>query len=328
MQRLGQRKVANREFMGDRIMKVIRDLENIPPEFQKSIVTIGNFDGIHLGHQQIFQKLITDAKEKNRKSVVITFNPHPQKVLHPERRPFFLLSPLEEKLQLIEDHGIDAVVLITFSLEFSGTTAEEFVRNILWDKLHITKLYVGYDYVFGRGKGGNAEFLKSMGKELGFDVEEIRAVEDNDMIVSSTQIRLSILDGDVTLARELLGRPYTVYGHVVKGYQRGTDIGVPTANIESEKVIPNCGVYAVIVEIEGGKHQGVINIGFNPTFGNNKLSVEVHLFDFHDNIYGKNIEIFFIERLRDEMKFENSDMLVKQIKKDINRARKILQNIA
>ncbi len=307
-------------------MRVIRNLEEIPREYRDSIVTIGNFDGIHLGHQNLFRKLTREAKEKNRKAVVITFDPHPQKVLHPERRPFFLLTPLDEKLRLAEEYGIDAVVLITFSLEFAKITAEEFVRNILWDKLHIRKLYIGYDYVFGRGKGGNAESLKTYGRELGFEVEEIGAVKDDDIIVSSTKVRLSILDGDVSLAAKLLGRPYNVYGNVVKGYRRGTDIGYPTANIKSEKVIPNCGVYAIIAGIEGEKYPGVINIGFNPTFGVNKLSIEVHLFDFNEDIYEKNIELFFIDRLRDEIKFDSSEKLVEQIKKDIEQARKILEN--
>jgi riboflavin kinase/FMN adenylyltransferase len=307
-------------------MKIIRDLEDAPVEFRDSIVTIGNFDGIHLGHQDIFQKLIKEAEKEHRKTIIITFDPHPQKVLHPEKRPFFLLTPLDEKLKLIEQFGIDAVVLITFSMEFAKTTAEEFVRNILWDKLHIKKLYVGYDYVFGRGKGGNAESLKTYGKELGFEVEEIGAVKNSELIVSSTKIRLSILNGDVSLAAKLLGRPYNVYGNVVQGYRRGTDIGYPTANIESEKVIPDCGVYAIMATIEGQKYQGVLNIGFNPTFDNDQLSTEVYLLDFQNNIYGKNIEIFFIDRLRDEMKFENSGKLAEQIKKDVEQAQKILQN--
>ncbi|MCD6154128.1 MAG: bifunctional riboflavin kinase/FAD synthetase [Syntrophobacterales bacterium] len=309
-------------------MKIIRDLEDIPVEFRGSIVTIGNFDGIHLGHRKIFQKLLKETEKEDRKTIVITFDPHPQKVLHPEKRPFFLLTPLNEKLKLIEKFGIDAVVLITFSVEFAKTTAEEFVRNILWDKLHIQKLYVGYDYVFGRGKEGNAESLKTYGKELGFEVEEIGAVKNGELVVSSTKIRVSILDGDVSLAAKLLGRPYNVYGNVVEGYRRGTAIGYPTANIKAEKVIPGRGVYAIIAGIEGHKYQGVINIGFNPTFGNDELSTEVYLFDFQDNIYGKNIEIFFIDRLRDEMKFENSGKLAEQIKKDVEQAQKILQNHA
>jgi riboflavin kinase/FMN adenylyltransferase len=305
-------------------MKVIRNPEEFPHDYRDGIATIGNFDGIHLGHQGIFRKLIQEAHEQNRKAVVITFDPHPKKVLRPERRPFILLTPVDEKLKLMEQSGIDAVVLITFTPEFAKTSAQQFVRHILWENLRIKKLFVGYDYGFGKGKEGNAEFLRARGRELGFDVEEISAVTLGDIIVSSTKIRLSILDGDVKLARTLLGRPYNVYGTVVRGHKRGTEMGVPTANIQSEKVIPECGVYAVFAEVEGEIHQGVINLGFNPTFGNDTLSVEVHLFDFKGDIYGRNIEIFFIERLRNEMKFENAEKLVEQIRKDIARAREIL----
>jgi len=307
-------------------MKVIRDSDTFPSELQNSIVTIGNFDGIHLGHKKIFRQLVEEARAHHRKTVVITFDPHPQKVLHPERRPFFLLTPLDEKLHLIEECGIDAVLLVTFTIEFAATTAEQFVQRILWDKLRLSKLYVGYDYAFGKGKKGNAEFLRAAGRNLGFEVDELGVVKEEDLIVSSTNIRLSICDGDVRLARNLLGRPYNIYGTVVRGYQRGTDIGVPTANIVSEKVIPANGVYAVIADVEGRRHQGVINVGHNPTLGENKLSIEVHLFDFQDNIYDNNVEIFFIDRLRSEQKFESAEHLVEQIKKDIDQARTILKD--
>ena len=309
-------------------MKIIRDIDNIPEDLTGSIVTIGNFDGVHLGHREIFRNIVKEAGEKNRKSVVITFDPHPQKIIHPERRPFFLLTPLNEKLDLIRSCGVDAVILITFSIEFAGITAGEFVENILWGKLHLSKLFVGYDYVFGRGKGGNAKFLKAYGEKLGFQVEKIGAVKTDGMISSSTGIRLAILDGNVKLAAEMLGRPYGVKGTVVKGYRRGTDIGYPTANIKSEKVIPATGVYAIIAMLEGIRHQGVINIGCNPTFGNEEISAEVHLLDFEGDIYGRDITIFFIDRLRDEIKFKGPEELARQIEKDIERAREILSSCA
>ena len=309
-------------------MKIIRDIDDIPEDLTGSIVTIGNFDGVHLGHREIFRKIVKEAGEKNKKSVVITFDPHPQKVIHPERKPFFLLTPLNQKLDLISSCGVDAVILITFSTEFAGVTAGEFVENILWKKLHLTKLFVGYDYVFGKGKGGNAEFLKTYGGKLGFQVEEIGAVKTDGMISSSTNIRLSILDGNVKLASEMLGRPYGVSGIIVKGYRRGTKIGYPTANIKSEKVIPATGVYAIIAELEGVRHQGVINIGCNPTFGNEEISAEVHLLDFKGDIYGKDITILFIDWLRDEIKFKGTEELARQIKMDIERAREILSSRA
>jgi len=309
-------------------MKIIRNIDNIPEDLTGSIVTIGNFDGIHLGHREIFRKIVREARESNKKSVVITFDPHPQKIIHPERRPFFLLTPLNEKLDLIKSCDVDAVILITFSIEFARITAEEFVENILWKKLRLSKLLVGYDYAFGKGKGGNAEFLKASGRKLGFQVEEIGAVKTDGMISSSTGIRLAVLDGNVKQASEMLGRPYGVSGTVVEGYRRGTDIGYPTANIKSEKVIPATGVYAIIAELEGIRHQGVINIGYNPTFGNEEISAEVHLLDFEGDIYGRDITILFIDRLRDEIKFKSPEELARQIKRDIERAREILSSCA
>ncbi len=305
-------------------MKIIRKIDYITQEYRDSNVTIGNFDGIHLGHQEILKKTVKESKEANRKSIVITFDPHPKKVVHPEKRPFFLLTTLEEKLRLIESFGVDIVILISFTTEFSKTTAEEFVSNILWDKLHLNKLFIGYDYAFGRNKGGNAAFLRTFGEKLGFQVEEIGAVTIDDTIVSSTNARLSILKGDVRGASRMLARPYNMSGNVVKGFRRGTEIGFPTANIESDKVIPAEGVYAIIAEVEGNRYQGVINIGFNPTFGNEELSMEVHLLDFQGDIYEKTIDIQFIDRLRDEMKFDSPDKLVVQIKKDIASAKEIL----
>ncbi|MBN2284027.1 MAG: bifunctional riboflavin kinase/FAD synthetase [Deltaproteobacteria bacterium] len=305
-------------------MEIIRDLNDIPKELKHSIITIGNFDGIHLGHQAIFRKVLEEAVERNRKSLVITFDPHPQKVLHPEKKTFYLLTLLEEKLKLMEEMWIDAVIVIPFTPEFSRNEAGTFIRNILWEKLKIQKIYIGYDYAFGRGKEGNARFLKTMGEELGFQVEEIGAVTVDGMIVSSTNIRLSINEGQVSRAAKMLARPYNVSGVVVRGRQRGTDIGIPTANIESEKVIPGMGVYAIIAEVEGTRYQGVLNIGYSPTFGDNEFTIEVHLLNFQGDIYGKDIDLFFIERLRDEQRFDSPKLLVEQIKHDIDQAKHIL----
>ena len=306
------------------LMKLIGNVADITTELQGSIITIGNFDGIHLGHQKIFNRVVAESGQQGRKSVVITFDPHPKKVIHPERRPFFILAPVEEKLSLIEEAGIDTTILIPFSQEFSRTTAEEFVTDILWKRLRIKKVVIGYDYKFGKDKGGNADFLRNYGTKLGFQVEEIAAIKMGDVIVSSTNIRLSILTGDITMASKMLGRPYNVRGVVTRGYRRGTEIGYPTANIESEKVIPATGVYAIIAELDGERHQGVINIGYCPTFGDEEITAEVHLLDFKGDIYGKEMEVFFIDRIRDELKFERPEKLVEQIQRDITRARTIL----
>ncbi|OPY10672.1 MAG: Riboflavin biosynthesis protein RibF [Syntrophaceae bacterium PtaB.Bin038] len=308
-------------------MDVIRGLDQIPPRYECSVVTIGNFDGIHLAHQRLLREVAAEAARRKCSGVVLTFEPHPQKVLHPERRPFYLLTTLEEKLKLIGGLGIDAVILIEFTPEFARTTADVFVREILWERLRLVKLLIGHDTAFGNRKTGNESFLRSMGKELGFDVEAIEGVQVEGVLVSSTSVRHALLEGDVRRAMKLLGRPYNLSGTVVKGYRRGSEIGVPTANIASEKeLIPAQGVYAVTARMEGRRHPGVLNIGYSPTFGDNRLTVEVHLLDFpREELYGKPIEVFFIDRIRDEVKFESPKELVRQIERDIERARELLK---
>ena len=307
-------------------MKVIRSLEQIPGEFRDAFVTIGNFDGVHLGHVPILKKLIEEAHKENRKAVVITFDPHPKKVLRPDIRPFYLITSIEEKIKLLEVIGVDGLILIPFDLNFSKMTAEAFVCEILWDKLHIRKIFVGHDYSFGKSKTGNKIFLAEFGKKLGFEVDIINAIKLDEETISSTRLRHLILDGDVKTAAKVLGRPYNVSGIVVPGKKRGSILGIPTANIKPEKeLIPAQGVYAVIAHLEKDRHQGVLNIGFNPTFSDTELSVEVYLLDFSGDIYGKKVDVLFIERIRDEVKFENSEQLVKQIRKDIDEARAILK---
>jgi len=307
-------------------MKVIRSLEKIPDEFRDAFVTIGNFDGVHLGHVPILRKLIEEAHKENRKAVVITFDPHPKKVLRPDIRPFYLLTSVEEKIKLLHDIGLDGLILIPFDLNFSKMTAESFVCEILWDKLHIRKIFVGHDYSFGKSKTGNKIFLAEFGKKLGFEVDIINAIKLDDETISSTRLRHLILDGDVRTAAKLLGRLYNVSGIVIQGKKRGSILGIPTANIEPEKeLIPAQGVYAVITILENDRYRGVLNIGFNPTFSDTDLSVEVYLLDFSGDIYGKKVDVLFIERIRDEVKFENSEQLVRQIRKDIDEARAILK---
>jgi riboflavin kinase / FMN adenylyltransferase len=307
-------------------MKVIRSLEQVPDEFRDAFVTIGNFDGVHQGHVPILRKLIEEAHREKRKALVITFDPHPKKVLRPDIRPFYLITSIEEKIKLLEDVGVDGLILIPFDLNFSKMTAESFVRDILWDKLHIRKIFVGHDYSFGKSKTGNKEFLAEFGKKLGFEVDIINAVKLDDETISSTRLRHLILAGDVRTAARLLGRPYNVSGVVVEGKKRGSILGIPTANIKPEKeLIPAEGVYAVIAHLGKERYKGVLNIGFNPTFSDADLSVEVFLLDFSGDIYGESVDVLFMERIRDEVKFENPEQLVKQIRKDIDEARAILQ---
>ena len=308
-------------------MEIIRNYGDIPPKLQGAHVTIGNFDGVHLGHQYIFKKLAAEAHAAGRHAVVITFDPHPKMIIHPDRKPFYLITTLEEKIALIRQQGIDALILIPFSLEFARTTAEEFVCRILWEQLRISKVVIGHDYTFGRGKEGNEAFLKAFGDKLGFIVEVMNAFTIGDVIVSSTRVRHAILSGDVRTAATFLGRPYNLTGPVVQGYHRGTGLGFPTANIEPEKVlVPAGGVYAAMINLAGNRYRAVLNIGRNPTFGNNQQTIEVFLLDFQEQIYGKTLEILFVEKLRDEKKFSGPEELVSQIKADVAKAEEILKN--
>ena len=303
-------------------MHVLTGTEGIPPEFRKAFITIGNFDGVHLGHRCIFQKLILQARKENRKALLVTFVPHPKMLLHPERRPFYLLTTIEEKIKLLEALGLDALIIIPFTLEYAQTTAESFIFDVLWKNLQVRKIFIGHDYSFGKDKRGNEDMLKAFGKKLGFDVAVINAVAVGDTVISSTRIRAAILEGDVKTAAMLLGRPYNVSGTVIEGKRRGAALGFPTANIKPHKeLLPAKGVYAAIVNLEGERYNGVLNIGLNPTFGDVQLSMEVHLMDFSGDIYGKYVDVLFIERIREERKFPSPEMLSLQIKKDAEEAR-------
>jgi riboflavin kinase/FMN adenylyltransferase len=307
-------------------MDIIRGSENIPAGLRGAIVTIGNFDGVHLGHQYIFRKLVDEARREGCPAVVISFDPHPKMVLHPERRPFYLITSLEEKIRLIGNLGIDTLILIPFSLDYARTTAEEFIRGVLWERLRIRKILIGHDYTFGRGKEGNETFLTAFGKCLGFEVEVMNAFQAGNITISSTQIRNALLSGEVRFAASLLGRPYNLTGKVISGKRRGARLGFPTANIQPDKEpIPPRGVYAVHVLLDGNRLGGVLSIGFNPTFADQQLSIEVHLFDFDEAIYGKTLDIHFIERLRDEIRFSSPERLIAQIEQDIAGAREILK---
>ena len=306
-------------------MEVITGYEAIPPKLQGAHITIGNFDGVHVGHQYIFKKMRSEARAGGAPSVVITFDPHPKMIIHPNRMPFYLITTMKEKIDLVGKQGMDAMVVIPFSLEFAQTTAADFVCGILWDKLRCRKIFIGHDYSFGRGKQGNEAFLKDYGDRLGFSVEVINAYNIGDTIVSSTLVRNAILDGDVKTASAYLGRPYNLAGVVVEGHHRGEGLGYPTANVEPEKVlVPSDGVYAAIANLEGKRHPAVLNIGTNPTFGANKRTIEVFLLDFRERIYGKFLDILFIEKLRGEVKFSGPEELVAQIRQDVLRAKEIL----
>jgi len=306
-------------------MQINYGYEHIGQELQNAFVTIGNFDGIHLGHRQLLTNLVREAHCDGRKAVVITFEPHPKMLIHPERRPFYLITSLEEKLNLLAECGLDAVIVVGFNLKYAQTSAHDFFTDFLCEKLRISRIVIGHDYTFGRGKEGNEALLIFYGKKLGFEVEVINAFATAGTIISSTRIRQAILEGDMETAQALLGRPYNVAGVVVAGQRRGAALGFPTANIAPEKeMIPPDGVYAVKARLAENSIGGVMNIGTNPTFADSRRSLEVHLFDFNKDIYGQRLDVSFLKRLRGEITFPNVEQLVSQIRRDVSVAKKIL----
>lgn len=310
-------------------MQVIKEVVKI--DYPNPVITIGNFDGVHIGHQKIFDFVKRKAKQINGTSIVITFEPHPIKVLYKEH-PLKLITTYDDKLKLIEKCGIDITVSIPFTLDFAQTEAEDFVKNILAENLNANWVIVGYDYRFGKGRKGDKELIKKLGGVYGFKVTVLKAYRKAEKILSSTAIRNALIEGNIKEANQFLGRAYHIDGEVIRGAQRGSSIlGYPTANIVPEQeIIPKEGVYAVKVTIlNKGKNygtlKGVTNIGKNPTFGNKNLSYEVHILDFRENILGKTVRIHFIERLRDEKKFNSPDELKENIAKDIEKAKEVFK---
>lgn len=285
---------------------------------KKSILTLGTFDGVHLGHSEILRKLASQAKEKNLESIVLTFFPHPRMVLQKDTS-IKLLNTIEEKTFLLKENGLQNLIIHPFNKEFSRLTAEEFVKDILVDKLNIEKIIIGYDHRFGRNRTANIDDLIEFGKTYNFEVEQISAEEINDITISSTKIRNALLEGDIKLANKFLGYNYFLSGEVEKGNQIGRTINFPTANIsvkEDYKLIPKEGVYIVSAIIDGQNVNGMMNIGYKPTVNGEKLSLEVHFFDFDKNLYDKNITISFLKRIRDEQKFDSIEDLKNQLEKD------------
>lgn len=306
-------------------MQLITDLSKITTRFSNSIITLGNFDGLHLGHQALIKQIISRAKETGALSLVVTFRPHPLKILAPEKCPP-LISIYEEKIRLFEKLGVDVLVKIPFTLEFSAMSPGDFVKTILCDLLGAKEIYVGYNYRFGKGREGNIARLKEFGREYGFNVIEVEQVSLNGEIISSTKIRDLIRSGEVEHASKLLGRTYAITGIVIKGDGRGKGLGFPTANIASKhSIIPADGVYAVRLFVRDRFCDGIANIGLRPTFGKNVLAVEVHVFDFNEDLYGEDIIVYFIRRIREEKKFANASALIHQINADITTAKKILE---
>lgn len=301
----------------------IADFKNV----KNPIVTTGTFDGVHLGHQKIISRLKDVAKQEQGETVLLTFYPHPRMVLFPDDNELKLLNTQEEKIKLLENYGIDHLIIYPFTKEFSRLTSVEFVRNILVNSIHTKRLVIGYNHHFGRNREGSFEHLKEFGPIYGFDVEEIPAKDIDSIEISSTKIRQALQSGDVETATAYLGHTYSLTGKVVKGQQLGRTIGYPTANISVEdkyKLIPADGVYAVKVEHNGKSFGGMLNIGNNPTIVGKGRSIEVNIFDFTEDIYGDDATIYFIKRLRDELKFNGLDELKNALATDKLNALKIL----
>ena len=311
-------------------MRIIRNLE-AAIQFTAPIVTLGTYDGVHIGHQEILKNLVKKAQESNKESVLFTFDPHPRIVLDPINHSVKLIDTLEERLVKLEKTGLDTVILFPFTKEFSQLSAREFVKSILVDKLHISEMMVGYDHHFGKNRQGNFDELKVLGSEFGFNVLQIQAVDFNGETVSSTKIRKSILEGKTDVVTQYLGEPYQFNGEVVKGNQLGRTIGFPTANIQisdKNKIIPANGVYAVELDLNDERLNGVMNIGTKPTVQDSlQIHLEVFIFDFSSDIYGENLHVYVRDFIRSEKRFSSLDELKLQLRKDEKTAREILSNL-
>lgn len=307
-------------------MVIYRNLNEISQPFCQPVVTIGNFDGVHLGHQTLFQKVKERARAVGGQSVVITFDPHPIKLMRPDKQ-LPLLTTTDQKIKLLQDLDLDVIIVHPFSLEFGAMPAREFVRHYLVERLGVREVVIGHDYRFGRNREGNIALLKTLGAEFGFPVHVVDAIQIKDTVVSSTLIRNLIGNGQVLAAQNFLGRSYEVTGRVIRGQGRGARLlGFPTANlaVDNGLLVPAPGIYAVRAELQGQINPGVANIGTCPTFGNQELSLEVYLMDFDQDIYGEPLAVQFVQRLRDEQRFDDVPALVTQIKRDVAAARQIV----
>jgi len=294
----------------------------------KTIVTIGTYDGVHLGHQKILHKIAEQANQLNYESVVLTFFPHPRMVLGKDTT-IKLLNTLEEKEKFIAATGIDHLIIQKFDEAFSNLSAVDFVKRVLVDQLNIGKIIIGYDHKFGKGRTADIHDLTQFGKQFGFEVEQISAEEIGSITVSSTKVRNSLLDGNIALANQFLGQPYEFSGKIVEGKKIGRTIDFPTANIEiseTYKLLPKNGVYIVTALIQNINVQGMMNIGTNPTIGENMQSIEVHFFNFNQDIYNQNITIQIIEKIREEAKFDSILDLQIQLIKDKQYCQKFFEN--
>lgn len=303
-------------------MKVLKGVSGFKMK-ERPVVSLGNFDGIHLGHQLILTRLVKRAKELKTSSIVYTFNPHPMKVVAPEKGLPLILD-LDDKLTIMESFGVDYVVLARFTRQFASKHPREFVVDVLVRGLKAREVWVGNNFSFGHGKRGNVDHLKKLGDELGFSVNAVEPLKRGRTVVSSSRVRTMVLSGELEKASYLLDKFYSIKGKVVRGQDVGKEIGFPTANLDVEsELVPGGGVYAAFVEVGKMKYNALVNIGTAPTFGRKDVCVEAHLLDFSGSLYGRRIKVTFLKRLRDERAFKTREALSRQIKRDTEKAAKV-----
>lgn len=297
---------------------------------KKTILTLGTFDGVHIGHKKILERVIQNTENKEYESLVLTFFPHPRMVLQ-EKSEIKLLNTISEKIDLLEKIGIENLVIHPFDENFSRLTAEEFVKTVLINQFHIHKIIIGYDHRFGRNRTANIDDLIAFGQQHGFEVEQISVQEIDAISVSSTKIRKALSEGKMALANDYLGYDYFLTGTITEGKRLGRTIGFPTANLkidEDYKLIPLNGVYVVKSVLNQETHFGIMNIGYNPTVGNDRLSIEIHFLDFNSNLYNQKIAVSILHYIRPEQKFDSIELLKEQIEKDKNSAIAYLKNLS
>jgi riboflavin kinase/FMN adenylyltransferase len=305
-------------------MRIFYGLEGVEI-IKKPIITIGTFDGVHVGHQKIVDTIVKKARVIGGESVLLTFSPHPRMVLFPDSHQLKLIQTENEKIDKLSETGLENLIIFPFTFEFSRLSAMEFVRDILVNTLNIHTIVIGYDHQFGRNREGNIQYLKDVSATYEFEAIEIPAKEIDEINISSTKIRKAIENGDIERANLFLGAKFELNGTVIEGAQIGRTIGFPTANLfieDSTKILPANGVYVVAVLLDEVRFKGVMNIGFRPTIDTSlRKQIEIHIFDFERDIYGQKLQVEILTRLRDEIKFENKDFLVKQIQQDVSMAR-------
>ncbi len=307
-------------------MRVFRDLDHLPI-FKNSVVTIGTFDGVHKGHQKLIDRISFMARQQNGESIIVTFHPHPRIVINPQDKSLRLLNTIDEKISLLEKYGVDNVVIVPFSRSFSEQSAEAYVSDFLVKSFHPKHIVIGYDHKFGKNRTGDYQLLEKLKDQYGYSMEEISKEMLDDIGISSTKIRDSLQLGDIKMANELSGHYYTLSGTVVRGLQNGRKLGYPTANIQVNdeyKLIPRKGIYMVKVRYQQELLNGMLSIGYNPTFEGKEQTIEVNILDFDKDIYGESLTLEFIRYIRDEKKFDSLEALIEEIKNDERITRSVL----